>query len=155
MVLAALQTTLLAYLRRDGMAVPFWRMATTPVEDLRARARAVAASAAAAGADVRVVDCTAVAGGGSSPGLGIPSAGVAVDGDHREALRHGDPPVVARVEDGRTVCDLRAVDPSLDAPLARALAAAVAAGGGRGRLAGAPAGAADWEHGRAPDGRGR
>ena len=70
-----------------------------------------------------VVDCESVPGGGSVPGLTIPSAGVAVDGDVTAALRAADPPVVARVHDGRTVCDLRTVDPADDAHLAKALAA--------------------------------
>ncbi|MGH9108014.1 MAG: L-seryl-tRNA(Sec) selenium transferase [Acidimicrobiales bacterium] len=128
MVLASLQETMLAYLRRDGQAIPFWRMATAPVAGLAERARAVVAEVVAAGGRAEVVDVTAVAGGGSVPGLGIPSAGVAVEGDLRRALRRGEPPVVARVEGGRTVCDLRSVDPSLDGVVAAALAAALAPG---------------------------
>ncbi len=53
----------------------------------------------------------------------IPSAGVALDGDVTAALRSWDPPVVARVKEGVTVCDLRAVEPDDDAHLAKALAA--------------------------------
>lgn len=116
LVLAALQDTALAYLRRDGQAIPFWRMATINVDDLRSRAESLGAG--------EVVECAAVPGGGSLPGLEIPSAGVAVDGDVTRALRANDPPVIARVQDGRTVCDLRAVDPHDDAVLAKALAAA-------------------------------
>ena len=41
------------------------------------------------------------------PGLEIPSAGIALDGDHTAALRAGDPPLIARVRDGRTIVDLR------------------------------------------------
>ncbi|HEX9970001.1 MAG TPA: L-seryl-tRNA(Sec) selenium transferase, partial [Acidimicrobiales bacterium] len=41
LVLGALQETLLAYLRRDGDAIPFWRMACTPVDVLRGRAEAI------------------------------------------------------------------------------------------------------------------
>jgi len=117
LVLGALQETALAYLRRDGQAIPFWRMASVSVEELRARAAAMVLG--------EVVSCQSVPGGGSLPGLTIPSAGVAVGGDHTAALRAHDPPVVARVEDGRTVCDLRAVDPSDDVVLGKALAACV------------------------------
>jgi hypothetical protein len=46
---------------------------------------------------------------------------VAVDGDVTAALRAHDPPVIARVVDGRTVCDLRTVDPTEDAVVAGAL----------------------------------
>jgi L-seryl-tRNA(Ser) seleniumtransferase len=113
LVLAALQETALAYLRRDGDAIPFWRMAATPVDVLRARAAAVGVG--------EVHDTVAVAGGGSVPGQEVPSAGVAVAGDHAAALRAHDPPVVARVRDGFTVCDLRTVDPTDDAVVAAAL----------------------------------
>ena len=113
LVLAALQETLLAYLRRDGDAIPFWRMAAAPVDGLRARAEALGVG--------KVVDTVAVAGGGSVPGQDVPSAGVALDGDHAAALRRLDPPIVARVHEGMTICDLRTVDPLDDAILAAAL----------------------------------
>ena len=115
LVLAALQETLLAYLRRDGDAIPFWRMAAAPVEALRARAEALGVG--------KVVDTVAVAGGGSVPGQEVPSAGVALDGDHAAVLRRHDPPIVARVHEGLTICDLRTVDPLDDPVLAGALAA--------------------------------
>jgi L-seryl-tRNA(Ser) seleniumtransferase len=51
----------------------------------------------------------------------IPSAGVAFAGDLTAELRRSDPPVIARVEDGRTICDLRTVLPDQDASLAKAL----------------------------------
>ena len=113
MVLGALQETALAYLRRDGMAIPFWRMASVPVEELRARAASMIAG--------EVVACESVPGGGTVPGLTIPSAGVALDGDHAARLRAFDPPVIARVVDGRTVLDLRTVDPADDNTVAKAL----------------------------------
>ncbi len=118
LVLAALQDVALAYLRRDGDAVPFWRMAATPVDAIRARATALAPATGA-----EVVGCDSVPGGGSVPGLTIPSAGVALDGDHSAALRAYDPPVIARVHEGRTILDLRSVDPADDPVLAKALAA--------------------------------
>jgi L-seryl-tRNA(Ser) seleniumtransferase len=113
LVLAALQETVLAYLRRDGDAIPFWRMAAAPVDGLRARAEALGAG--------KVVDTMAVAGGGSVPGQDVPSAGVALEGDLAAALRRHDPPVVARVHEGMTICDLRTVDPLDDPVLTRAL----------------------------------
>jgi L-seryl-tRNA(Ser) seleniumtransferase len=113
LVLTALQQTALAYLRRDGDAIPFWRMASIAVPVLRARGAALGVG--------RVVETVAVAGGGSVPGQEVPSIGVAVDGDHAEALRAHDPPIVARVHEGATVCDLRTVDPADDPLLAKAL----------------------------------
>ena len=115
LVLQALSEVLLAYLRRDvAITVPFWRMALIPVEELRARAAALGAG--------QLVDTVAVPGGGSVPGQEIPSAGVAVDGDLTAELRRHDPPVIARVEAGRTICDLRTVDPADDEVLKAALA---------------------------------
>lgn len=114
LVVAALAGTALAYLGREGDAIPFWRMATAPVDDLRRRAEALGAG--------EVVDCMSVTGGGTLPGVELASAGVAVDGDVTARLRAGDPPVVARVVDGRTVCDLRTVHPDDDGVVAAALA---------------------------------
>lgn len=114
LVLAVLQPVLLAYLRKDGRSIPFWRMATTPAEDLLRRAESLGV-----GTPVR---CSAVAGGGSLPGLELASAGVALAGDWRAPLRRRRRPVIARVEQGRTVADLRSVDPSEDQEVAAALA---------------------------------
>ncbi|MEA3020977.1 MAG: L-seryl-tRNA(Ser) seleniumtransferase [Actinomycetota bacterium] len=113
LVLGALQDVALAYLRREPDAIPFWRMATAPVELLRSRAIALGVGA--------VVDCASVTGGGTLPGVELASAGVALDGDRLATLRACDPPIIARVEDGRTICDLRTVDPADDAHLAAAL----------------------------------
>lgn len=120
LVLGALQDVTLAYLRRDGDAIPFWRMAAAPVEELRARATALVA---AGKGGLEIVDCDSVPGGGSVPGLTIDSVGLALDGDHSAALRSNDPPVIARVHDQRTILDLRSVDPADDPVVAKALAA--------------------------------
>ena len=120
LVLGALQALALAYLRRDGGAIPFWRMATADDAALRDRAEAVAAKA---GHHVKPVATAAVTGGGTLPGVEIPSAGVAVEGDHIDALRAHEPPVIGRVEEGRTLCDLRTVDPEDDVVVASALGA--------------------------------
>jgi len=113
LVLGALQETALAYLRRDGDAIPFWRMATVPVDALRRRAEALGVG--------EPVDTVAIAGAGSLPGLDIPSAGIAVDGDVTDTLRAHDPPVIARTRDDRTLLDLRTVDPADDLVVAKAV----------------------------------
>ena len=124
LTLAALQSVALAYLSDDGTSIPLWRMATAPIDGLRARAQAV--SDALAG--TKVIETEAVAGGGSLPGLSIPSVGIAaepadVDAAADRLRAHG---VVARVADGALVCDLRTVDPRDDLALRDALAAALA-----------------------------
>lgn len=118
LVLGALQEVVLAHLRRDHRAIAFWRHATTPVADLEARAEAVAAALPAAHA----IATAALPGAGSLPGTTLPSAGVAVAGDHLAALRAHDPPVIGRVAEGTTICDLRAVEPADDAVITAALA---------------------------------
>jgi len=114
LVLAALQQLAMAYLSRDGAALPFWRMATTGVDELRRRAEALGVG--------DVVDCASVTGGGTVPGVEIPSAGVSLAGDVTAQLRATDPkPIIARVDDNRTVLDLRTVDPADDPLVAGAV----------------------------------
>jgi L-seryl-tRNA(Ser) seleniumtransferase len=113
LVLGALHATALAYLRREAAAIPFWAMATIPVEHLRSRAAALDAATP--------VPCESVPGGGSIPGMSIPSAGVRLDGDHTAGLRAGNPPIIARVHESGTVLDLRTVDPADDPVVAKAL----------------------------------
>jgi L-seryl-tRNA(Ser) seleniumtransferase len=120
MALAALQSVAFAYLANDGDAIPLWRMAATPVSALRERSEAMAATVPGA----KVLDTEAVAGGGSLPGLTIPSCGVSVEVSDADAalaaLRSAG--IVARVDAGAVVCDLRTVEPSDDPRLAAALA---------------------------------
>ncbi|HUW01568.1 MAG TPA: L-seryl-tRNA(Sec) selenium transferase [Acidimicrobiales bacterium] len=113
LVLDAMQKVALAYLRREADVLPFWRMATASVESLRARAEALGVGG--------VVETMAVTGGGTMPDVEIPSIGIALGGDHVDALRSHVLPVIARVRDGSTVCDLRTVDPGDDETLAGAL----------------------------------
>ncbi len=97
-------------------------MIATPEAELAARAEALAATLRSElGLAARAEPSEAYVGGGSLPVRAIRSAAVVVDppypipGRERseaawaEALRHGDPPVVARVADGRVYLDLRAV----------------------------------------------
>jgi L-seryl-tRNA(Ser) seleniumtransferase len=117
LVVAALQEVALAYLGRDVSAMPLWQMATRSVESLRQRAAVFRVG--------EVVDCVSVTGGGTLPGVEIPSAGVTVPGDVTTALRAWSPPIIARVSEGRTMVDLRTVDPADDPVVATALHAAV------------------------------
>ncbi len=119
LVLAALQATALAYLAEDGDAIPFWRMASLTVDQLRERADAFGVG--------EIVDVMSTPGGGTLPGVEIPSVGVAVEGDQREALRELDHPIIARVDHGdssageTTVLDLRTIHPDDDEVVAGAL----------------------------------
>ncbi len=124
LVLGALQDTFLSYLRRDGDAIPFWRMAALPLEEVRKRADAIAA---AVGSDrVSTISTDAVPGGGTLPGRTIPSAGLRLSGDLTTALRNQDPvPVIARRHEGHTIVDVRTVDPEQDTLVVDALISAL------------------------------
>jgi len=117
LTLAALEATL------RGPAPPVRVMLEVDVAELRARAEALAARV---GGTVEVVDCVAEVGGGGAPGVELPSAGVALPAAAADALRVGADPVVARVEHGRCVVDLRSVPAEADARLAGAVGAALA-----------------------------
>jgi L-seryl-tRNA(Ser) seleniumtransferase len=123
MTLGALQAVAFAYLSGDASQIPLWRMATAPVDELRGRAERVAEVVRGA----KVVETEAVAGGGSLPGLVIPSVGVAVEASGVDDVlaRLRDAGVVARADEGRVVCDLRTVDPVDDARVTDALGAAL------------------------------
>jgi L-seryl-tRNA(Ser) seleniumtransferase len=120
LTLAGLQAVAFSYLSRDATSIPLWRMATAPLDELQARGEAIASRVPA----TKVVDTDAVAGGGSLPGLTIPSIGVAVEVEApaRALARLREHDVVARVADDAVVCDLRTVDPDDDEVVAAALA---------------------------------
>ena len=119
--LAALQQVALVYLSGDATSIPLWRMATATLDSLRTRADRIAATTPRA----TVIETEAVAGGGSLPGLTIPSIGVAsAVANTRTAmadLRAAG--IIARTDADRIVCDLRSIDPADDDIVARALAA--------------------------------
>ncbi len=118
LVLGALQDTTLAYLDRRGTDIPFWRMVAQTIDSLRARAEAIAGVADG----WRVVDTQAVPGGGTLPGASFDSIGLTRSGDHRAALRSAERPLIARIEDGNTIVDLRTIDPGDDTWVAEVLA---------------------------------
>ena len=133
---AALEATLLEHAAgRAAGTVPVARMITTPVADLEARAEALRARLGALpGSTVSVQATEAAIGGGSTPGVTVPSRAVALEPQDRTAadlaaaLRGGRPAVVGRVAEGRVLLDLRTVDPAGDDALAKAVVEAAATG---------------------------
>jgi len=112
---------------RDGRLgeLPLYALLDEPVAALRRRARALARRLVGAGLRARARTTRSVLGGGTTPDASLESWGVEVAGGQAlaDALRGGDPPVVARLEDDAVVLDLRTVPRGED----RALAAAVVA----------------------------
>ncbi|MEM7276021.1 MAG: L-seryl-tRNA(Sec) selenium transferase [Actinomycetota bacterium] len=133
LVLSALQTVTLAYLDRRGDDIPFWRMVARSTDELRDRADAMLATLAGAVGDPspRSIATEAVPGGGTLPTVTFPSHGIDLPGDHSGALRALDRPIIARVDQGRTILDLRTVDPADDAAVIDGLAALGSADGDR------------------------
>jgi L-seryl-tRNA(Ser) seleniumtransferase len=125
---AALEATLLAYVKRDHDAVPVLRMMRLTKEDIARRAEALIAKVNAPKLKLELLEGESVIGGGAAPSAVLPTRLIALTHSTLSAdelcarMRASDPPIVARVEEGRVLLDLRAVFPSQDATLAAALA---------------------------------
>jgi L-seryl-tRNA(Ser) seleniumtransferase len=113
--LAALEATL------RGPATPVARMLAADPATVRQRAEAMAARLAAAGHDAIAVGSEARVGGGGAPEHPLPSAAVSLPARFAEPLRRGVRPVVGRVDDDRTLLDLRSVLPEDDDALCEAV----------------------------------
>ncbi len=124
LVLGALQQVTLTYLDRRGEDIPFWAMVSTPVAELDTRARAIAATVGSA--SVEVTPTEAVPGGGTLPTVTFPSVGLRVAGEIGGPLRDRHRPIIARIDDGSTVVDLRTIDPADDDEVANGLTEAIA-----------------------------
>ena len=130
LIYAVLESTLLAYVRQQFEAVPALRMLRLPAGELLARAQRLAAQLAAGcrgQAQVEVAACGSVVGGGAAPGWELPSYGLAITIPGLSAdellvrLRDYEPPVVARVEHGRVLLDMRTVLPGDESEIVEVL----------------------------------
>jgi L-seryl-tRNA(Ser) seleniumtransferase len=125
MTYAALEATLGEYAAgRASSTVPVQRMLTMNADEIRPRAEALATSVREReGWRADVVSGTSAVGGGSAPGVELPTWLVAIERDGsspdalEEKLRRLTPPVIARIEHDRVVLDLRTVFPFQDADL--------------------------------------
>ena len=120
---AALEATLLAYVRQDYSAIPTLQMIYAPAEEIRSRAeRFVRALGPIRDCKLEVAPGQSVIGGGTAPTAGLPTSVVAVTCDRCSPeelltrLRRQTPPVVARIEADRLMLDLRTV-PVEDEPV--------------------------------------
>jgi L-seryl-tRNA(Ser) seleniumtransferase len=108
--------------------LPVYRMLTMPLDAIDRRARELMTFfTRSAGVTNTVIDGTSAVGGGSAPGSALPTrlVTVAVDGYSASALaaalRAGDPPVIARVQDDVVVIDVRTVAPDEMEELGKAI----------------------------------
>ncbi len=126
---AALEATLMEYIRQNHGAIPFLRMLRMPAEEVRARAEALQQLLKSANQlKTEIISGESLIGGGSAPTSTLPTFILAVTAGSLSAdelaarLRRYHPPVVARVEDGRVLLDLRTVlSAAEDTEIARAL----------------------------------
>ncbi|HMC60546.1 MAG TPA: L-seryl-tRNA(Sec) selenium transferase, partial [Candidatus Solibacter sp.] len=120
----ALENTLRNLLLERWECVPALAMLRQSADQIRVRAERLAARMP--GVRAEIVPGNSVIGGGATPEQTIPTWLIAVEcADVVQAerrLREGDPPIVARIEDGRLMLDLRTVLPDEEAAVERALA---------------------------------
>jgi L-seryl-tRNA(Ser) seleniumtransferase len=130
---AALEATLLAYVKRDHDAVPVLRMMQLSKDEITRRAEKIVSTvesseAKSARLKLELIDGESVVGGGAAPSAVLPTRLIALthadlSADELSArLRANIPPIIARVEEGRVLLDLRTVFPEQDANLATAFA---------------------------------
>lgn len=139
LTLAALSLTCRMWLSGDSETdgPPVGRMLSAGVDEMDAKARKLVDTLAGAGSDasgsvsLRIVDGASRVGGGAAPEESIPSRLVEVtaaavsEETLLRRLRAHDPPVIARIQDGRVVFDPRTLADEEHAIVAAALAGAL------------------------------
>ena len=124
---AALESTLLAYVKRDFNSIPALKMMSTSKDEIGARAGAVTQQIQSDKLKAEVIDGESVIGGGAAPSSALPTKLLSLTAAHLSAdelstrLRTSDPPIIARVEEGRVLLDFRTVFPDQDALIASVL----------------------------------
>jgi L-seryl-tRNA(Ser) seleniumtransferase len=126
MTLAALEATLRE--RLLGRPSPVDAMLAARPQDLRRRAGLMMVRLQERGVDCRLLEGESAVGGGSVPGQGLSTWLLAIEGPASrlaEALRRGDPPVLARIHENLCSVDVRTVLRGEDDQLQDAIEAAV------------------------------
>jgi len=124
---AALEATLLAYVKGDHNAVPALRMMRMEKSEISARAESMAEKVRSARMLAELKDGESVIGGGAAPSAVLPTRlltvaceGLSAD-ELASRLRQSEPAIVARVEEGRVLLDLRTVFPNQDGIVVKCL----------------------------------
>jgi L-seryl-tRNA(Ser) seleniumtransferase len=129
MTYAALEATLLAYLRPDSSAIPALAMMQLSVPAIRQRALSLAQRLRSLSQfAVEVLPGESVIGGGAAPAAKLPTALLAIASSQIDSetlsarLRAANPlPIITRIADGKVILDLRTVFPEQDELIAQAL----------------------------------
>jgi L-seryl-tRNA(Ser) seleniumtransferase len=128
LTLVALEATLRQRLTGHADDIPVERMLHVSPEELRRRAGFWLVKLADRGVEARLVEGSSAVGGGSLPEHPIATVLLAIDGPASrllKALRHGEPPVIARIENDECCLDPRTVLKGEDETLVDAVEAAV------------------------------
>ncbi len=130
---AALEATLLAYIRQDYAAIPTLQMIYAPADEIRSRAENfVHELNPVAGCKFQVIEGESVIGGGTAPTATLPTFIISVSSQRYSSeellsrLRKESPPVIARIEADRLLLDLRTVFAADEQALAVSLGSALA-----------------------------
>ncbi|MGA8491949.1 MAG: L-seryl-tRNA(Sec) selenium transferase [Terriglobales bacterium] len=124
---AALEATLLAYVKGDHDAIPALRLMRPSKAEIGRRAEATAKKIQSPALQAEVINGESIIGGGAAPSAVLPTRLLAITCDGLSAdelsarLRASDPPIIARVEEGRVLLDLRTVFPEEDEAVLKAL----------------------------------
>jgi L-seryl-tRNA(Ser) seleniumtransferase len=132
---AALEATLLAYVKRDHDAIPALRMMKQMKEEIGRRAKALAQQLKSPRLHVELIEGESVVGGGAAPSavlatrlLALTCEGLSADelaarlrSPESSSEHLSELPIIARVEDGCVLLDLRTVFPEQDSLIAAAL----------------------------------
>jgi L-seryl-tRNA(Ser) seleniumtransferase len=129
---AALEATLMEYIRQNHNAVPFARMMRLQAEEIGRRAAEMRERLSAKPTlKLDVIAGESLIGGGSAPDSTLPTRLLAVSVEGLSAnelaarLRRCNPPIVARVEEGQVLIDFRTVFEHEDAQIEAALGAVI------------------------------
>jgi L-seryl-tRNA(Ser) seleniumtransferase len=126
--LAGLAATLSHFERGEALReIPVWRAIAWTGDELLARASSWRDALGLPG--VEVVEARSAVGGGTLPGVTLPTFALALPPGDADAvaarLRAADPPVVARIDGGRVLLDPRTVLPGEDDAVLAAIRGAV------------------------------
>jgi len=128
LIYAALEATLLAYVKHDHDAIPALRMMRLCEQEIGTWAEAMLEKLRSPKLSAQVIDGESVVGGGAAPSAALPTCLIAVtvhDLSAEElASRLRQSGVIARVDQGRVLLDLRTVFPEQEPALAQALSQA-------------------------------
>jgi L-seryl-tRNA(Ser) seleniumtransferase len=121
------ESTLLAYITRNYQAIPALRMIQISKAEITKRAQALISAISSDELSCELVDGESLIGGGAAPSSSLPTKLIVIGSRHLSPnrlagrLRAARPAVIARVDEGKLVLDLRTVFPKQDERLREVL----------------------------------